>query len=724
MPFKLKSINLENIHQATVVSSASNVSCSYGRRFTVALGDDSKDVVLNDLFERAKKLQKSASTARELYEVHQFIEKLKAAEVVAAKTYKDRGCIYKIRTWFHRLFGAAFLGSHLDRLQQLVKKVHSKQDAHIEAFKTFFQQNQPNFKSFTNKSFEFQLDGQIYVIKGGVGDTLIVQESGSDLITIGLNAQNECILQLDDSSPKIAILLNEILNEADLRMLKEQEFLNSLTLIRSVASKIGAISLDFEGKKYVVSNNENLTSIQKEIPSSGYFSMLFQSSTRVVFEFRKNEVPEIPDALLPLYDAVILETYKRSSNYSNFGKVNVVRDGIKHIPEWHLAKLCKCLMGGHLLDVKFLMENLEENEGFDRGGVKRDYITTLVAAIQDSKDLFAAVEGSLKLPRIGRRNDAVIPKCTKEEEATFRNLGYLFAYCHRSTPSGGNYEDFLISTGRFFSDALFKAALSINEYDCSSQVHEQIATILLQALSSSDLAENIVSLLELNENSLKSILDDDEKLYLAALYAGEDAYTDDNGDPDIEIITNDKAKFIQDLRTGIYKDKDLIKELKGIPLGSILEPVYQVAKGMQSGMPRGWSSFRKMDIAAVSDKIQGSIDRKKIVAGIQVISPDSIVIKKSNWLKKWVENEATDEELKSFLKFVTGGASLPEGKKLNIAAQTVGQPFPTACTCALILSISGNVNYIKWDKSLWDDTKESFIRNLKQAITVDGFQVK
>ena len=68
----LNSINLTNVNQVIVTSSKTNVTRSYGRRFTVSDGTTTQEVVLKDLFKKARKLARKASTTEELEKVEAF----------------------------------------------------------------------------------------------------------------------------------------------------------------------------------------------------------------------------------------------------------------------------------------------------------------------------------------------------------------------------------------------------------------------------------------------------------------------------------------------------------------------------------------------------------------------------------------------------------------------------------------------------------------------------
>ena len=76
---------------------------------------------------------------------------------------------------------------------------------------------------------------------------------------------------------------------------------------------------------------------------------------------------------------------------------------------------------------------------------------------------------------------------------------------------------------------------------------------------------------------------------------------------------------------------------------------------------------RQIGFQTFNNNVQGFLDRKKIAD--QIKEPDfwtyddetKEIEKKLKWLKEWIvdgENGATEEELKTFLKFLTGCSSL------------------------------------------------------------------
>jgi len=205
------------------------------------------------------------------------------------------------------------------------------------------------------------------------------------------------------------------------------------------------------------------------------------------------------------------------------------------------------------------------------------------------------------------------------------------------------------------------------------------------------------------------------------LYEGMAAHLDEEDN-----LAINKATFFEDLHNMLFSNPQLFDELNGVSLGSILAPVHAIAVGFGSNHQIGsWDEFRVENPVIISNQVQGSLDRENIVSHLELSSQNNIILLKTEWLKEWLrdeENGATEEELRQFLKFSTGVASLPEGKRIEIH-YGMGGPYLSSCTCGFKLFLSGRSAYYDWTEEHWDVDKESFIRNLKSAIQVEGTQV-
>lgn len=128
MTFTLDAINFTNLSSVEVISASDGVSS--GRRFEVKYHDSSgnefKDLcVMKDLFLKAKELSKTKDV-KELADLKKFVKIIETAELKGIEDYEQKDCAYHFRSWFCRLFGGAFWGTHLERLNALELKIDKK----------------------------------------------------------------------------------------------------------------------------------------------------------------------------------------------------------------------------------------------------------------------------------------------------------------------------------------------------------------------------------------------------------------------------------------------------------------------------------------------------------------------------------------------------------------------------------------------------------------------
>lgn len=131
--FNVRDLNPSNLALIKVVNKSADRS--YGRRFELVLTDEagadhhSKELVFKKIFHKVNKLALKEITkgdVENLKKIGKFLEELKEMESDAATEYKTRDdCLYKFRTWWHRLFT---FGSHQDKIIKLSKKINKNID--------------------------------------------------------------------------------------------------------------------------------------------------------------------------------------------------------------------------------------------------------------------------------------------------------------------------------------------------------------------------------------------------------------------------------------------------------------------------------------------------------------------------------------------------------------------------------------------------------------------
>ncbi|MCB1106780.1 MAG: hypothetical protein KDK76_01630 [Chlamydiia bacterium] len=184
-------------------------------------------------------------------------------------------------------------------------------------------------------------------------------------------------------------------------------------------------------------------------------------------------------------------------------------------------------------------------------------------------------------------------------------------------------------------------------------------------------------------------------------------------------------------------DADTLEEaFKETSISKALWPIHTIARGMKElcvppnvdqEINAYWDNHvRNIPYINMSDKIQGKLDRNALDNAIilgQVADPvqREFIETRFNWLKEWIRDEATEEELKQFLKTQTGVTSCPpEGVKITVLPKMtmiegpVMDPFPKFQTCEYILflptGLAGDGDYHNFEK-------EDFLKCLKAAIS-------
>lgn len=859
MTLKLKNITLANLDQVTVEPSASNVDRGYGRRFTVTMGNESKEVVFKELYKNAQRLLKDAKhRIKDLNEVSAFIAKLEDVENRAIVTYKGRGGWYKFRTFFHRFFGGAYRGSHLERLHKLQNKLTPLAQ---DDFTNFLSQHTRCLKALSSQGIEVDVNDKKFHVEWRENTLSIWDKTKPEDVTFfvlsidGVDCNNieaiatSCVpvfAAIEDKVQEQEVLDARRRSESNMRTAGfRDEFMQKFKSFNDLypGNNILQAPIIIDGKNYsarsvasglqiqeigksegVLSIREGYSSfdgladgipdeflpvieeIQKRIETiqarikrqleeeittlanleglsndhEGFIksaALLISQSLNSTFtigdkkfdtwsigdrlyiqekskkgsnhgllqiervnngrsasysiKFEGVIKDSIPDEVKHIFNAAVLEAYKTSSIYSGTN-IQLRREGLDLIPEWHLNQFCS--LGARSFRVAYTGER-----GRDAGGLKREYVGKLASTISSRKSLFAEADGALKIPRIVRDQEDSVLYCDLKEQEIYQNVGKLFSRCYNSRQTNGYYEDDLITTGRLFSDVVFKVAFPLSASDLNRPFAQQrdaqirMAKIILAHLDSqgADTVKNVIKCFDLLEgNNLDACLSNPDRsdelqfpFYLLEDSVRE-AYEDENFGPDIDKIRANKDQFKEELFNKLMKDLPQVDELNGIALGSMLDPIYHIAVGMETELPN-WNTLRAGSVARFSSKAQGSIDRDKIVSSIEYQGNNRDMNQKITWLKEWIR-EASDAEIQSFMKFVTGAASLAGTTKIKIDSQAQGKPFLSTSTCNMTIHMSDQMTYPtvgpgRWGADQWDNTKEAFIRNLKGSMSVEDF---
>jgi hypothetical protein len=463
-------------------------------------------------------------------------------------------------------------------------------------------------------------------------------------------------------------------------------------------------------------------------------------------------------------------------------QVKLVFQELAEIPEFHLVKLSEMLEPLVKLSkepsvkdpedpedpryrVIFLENDLSQSEGFDAGGPTRDYLNGMFEACIKSPlfSMSKVAASSLFMPKTqktietselltGSEKTNPMPALNEEEIKLYQSMGKIIMHCYNSKTDVESFvSNDALSLGRHFDDGLFKAALCLTSDEINTpfeNLKEETKLKMCNALLQVSHEEHATDTVTMQRMTyLKKITNnepfDRDELPTAASHVFEadclpSNFLTKDDDPDIDAIMNDQPGFKKALLDYLF----FINGDSG-QMASQLAPIHAIAQGMKSFCAPGtkipndndvWNSnftSKEEGYVAFSTKVQGSINRADVIARIELIKlprgiPEgitNIMENKVKWLKDWLqdkENGATDDEFKSFLKYMVGSSSLPEGKKIEIKLQSppcIGIPRVHTCSFEMELSPETHIGL--------DDTKENFIKTLKDwALNTTSYQIR
>jgi hypothetical protein len=144
-----------------------------------------------------------------------------------------------------------------------------------------------------------------------------------------------------------------------------------------------------------------------------------------------------------------------------------------------------------------------------------------------------------------------------------------------------------------------------------------------------------------------------------------------------------------------------------------LPPIQAIAKGMRAACKMDWSAFQKIAVEAVDVKIQGRLNRELIATKIITETHNPSVLKKIEWLKEWIINEATKKEVKDFIKFVTGSTGLLEDQQIRVVAQHEAKGYSLA---PYVHTCTHEIQLCPHDIKGEDNSEENFIATIRRTL--------
>jgi hypothetical protein len=426
------------------------------------------------------------------------------------------------------------------------------------------------------------------------------------------------------------------------------------------------------------------------------------------------------------------------------------------------------------LFIRFLQSNLVEAHAVDAGGLTKAYFDQLCRGTIQGKTIHflpMSYTASTKTDVVPVTSTpcltTILPNLLPQERDQYEQLGKLFMYCCDAQPDESIAPTRPAPTmGHFFDDSIFSAilALSHNEIDTPFEnlpleTYISMAEAILTAenyASSGSMNIHLRTLIPICRIHLSEGRAPEQREKLKILVERHfELMREFDGIDNLKTlfaaITNDPSQFVKDHRAALQEAYetclsslwDIFKEtsIEANPsrcggIGSMLAPIHAIAKGMLSFMPLSpsvspsaqWDRFRfgpalrlsphdhRPPHLVISQKIQGSLDRKQIADGISAREEGAQI--KAQWLRDWIQDPraCSEADVRNFLRWVTGSSGMP--REIIVHSEpALKHPTPRAHTCFALLDV--NPDRTTSPDAPDDSTREGFLHFVKLAINDD-----
>ncbi len=527
--------------------------------------------------------------------------------------------------------------------------------------------------------------------------------------------------------------------------------------------EIITVDLGVSGKYVVWYNAEfKVINIQDSISyfrniNDNKLAIIINKKGKITFLKINNSLPgstKVPNDFLPHMQACFKVALEKSSTYTqnpsnDTVSIKVVRKGLKEVPEYHINKLTEIIEKSFQykkdpkIEMTFLKSNMHGDEGVDRGGLTRDYLSELMEGIIAINKLNFKKMGLLVIPHAKNecKNLEPLPFLNDQEKEIYKNLGKLITYCYHSEREGHFENTYLL--GRHFDDSLFNAALCLTAEEIDTPFEDltletklKMGEALLEARVASGMDMKYYKarldwIRDFDNLTLQQLKDAAFQVLNAECLPDDFTLNNVGDEADVDRINANKDKFKQFLIDSFFTPKGQHGQL-----GAHLAPIHAIAQGMKSicspeSFPNvndnaKWNAkFKGQNYVAFSNKVQGSINREEIANQIKLDvhmtkAAELEISKKAKWLQEWVldgVNGASEEDLKNLLKFVTGSSSLAKDAVIQVKSQIKTYkedfiPIPRAHTCSFEMELAPVK--ASYGPEYNDHTKENFIKCLKE----------
>lgn len=282
-----------------------------------------------------------------------------------------------------------------------------------------------------------------------------------------------------------------------------------------------------------------------------------------------------------------------------------------------------------------------DQDGYDAGGLRRDYISRLFAALSKKHEL----------------HNSIINCEEKNEEDILKQIGIIFGYFVTNL---GDQTLSPLPLGEVFHPSYFQGILALTNEEIRGGFHHIAIQRFLQIG--------------------QAICKDEELDYFnqfQAFMAWDGDESDSTGKRHIEFIENTvlnegldlqeeddlPENFLADLATHLPKIKRTFRMTFADRFIDRVKTLHTIAKAMNCQEDQ-WDVFRGLGAENFQQHIQGRFSKEMLQQKITTRCPsDEDVSDIQQSIVDWIGTK-TDEELRNFLKFVSGAPSIPVGNVL------------------------------------------------------------
>lgn len=336
--------------------------------------------------------------------------------------------------------------------------------------------------------------------------------------------------------------------------------------------------------------------------------------------------------------------------------IEVDIDDFQQKPKNYLAILATILEKKSHSKICYKKNGIISN-GYDDGGLKRDFVSQLLTFIFDKASEADACH--LKSFNYDSK-EGLEPFARENEESEYRILGKLFARCFL----GENY----FTIGTIFRTSVFQSLLEMGK-SCSDEAWVKVFLSFMMGEEQS--LENIIS--RINSNL------DPEKEEEAAKIACQLIES--------EMEKNPKTREECKNQKSIWSKLVIAAKNNGY-----LQAIFWMADAMKNELTHAeWEKMCQLNVVALQEKIQGKLSAKLLKEKIGYIPASDSIAKEDHlniktYFETWIDQQSV-EQLSLFVEGVTGNKTLGPGN-ITINIYPTESYVPVARICHFYLDVS------------------------------------